>query len=147
MYREEKRQRKIFCPMIHSPSERNGRCYADRKPGSCVGDLEELLAPGYGLAQLRPLRQLRVNHHLGLAWWHKWLRSSPCTPRIPYCRRFYPGSPTSLPAPCLWPSWATVEDGPGLWDPAPTWETRKRLLASDRHSIGHCAHLGSESSD
>ena len=46
----------------------------------------------------------------------------------------------------LWPR-KEVEDGLKLWDPAPTWETQKRLLASDRHSIGHCAHLGSESSD
>ena len=46
-----------------------------------------------------------------------------------------PGSPTSLPAPCLWPGKA-VKDGPKLWDPAPAWETRRRLLASDRHSIG-----------
>ena len=34
-----------------------------------------------------------------------------------------------------------------LWEPAPAWETRKRLLASDRHSIDRCAHLGSKSSD
>ena len=61
---------------------------------------------------------------LGPARWHKWLRSSPCTPGIPYGRRFYPGCPTSLPAPCLWPGKA-VEDSPKLWDPAPTWETRK----------------------
>ena len=26
-------ERKIFHPIIHSPSERNGRCYADPKPG------------------------------------------------------------------------------------------------------------------
>ena len=38
-------------------------------------------------------------------------------------------------APCLWPGKA-VEDGPKLWNPAPVWETQKRLLASDRHSIG-----------
>ena len=44
------------------------------------------------------------------------------------------------------PSRRAVEDGPKLWDPAPAWETRKRLLASDWHSIGHCAHLESESS-
>ena len=48
----------------------------------------------------------------------QWLRSSPCTPWIPYGRWFYPGSPASLPAPCLWPGKA-VEDGPKLWDPAP----------------------------
>ena len=57
-----------------------------------------------------------------------------------------PGSPASLPALCLWPRKA-VEDGPKLWDPAPVWETQKRFLASDWRSIGHCAHLGSESSD
>ena len=39
-----------------------------------------------------------------------------------------PGSPASLPASCLWPEKA-VEDSPKLWDPAPAWETRKRLLA------------------
>ena len=55
-----------------------------------------------------------------------------------------PGSPASLPAPCLWPGKA-AQDGPKLWDPAPAWETPKRLLASDQHSIGRCAHLGSES--
>ena len=38
------------------------------------------------------------------------------------------GSPASLPAPCLWPG-KTVEDGPKLWDPAPTWQTQKKLLA------------------
>ena len=42
-----------------------------------------------------------------------------------------PGSPASLPAPCLWLGKA-VEDGPKLWDPAPAWETRKSLLALDR---------------
>ena len=52
-----------------------------------------------------------------------------------------PGSPTSLLAPCLWPGKA-VQDGPKLWDPAPAWETRKRLLASDRHSIGPLRSLG-----
>ena len=31
--------------------------------------------------------------------------------------------------------------------PGKQWETRKSLLASDRHSIGCCAHLGSESSE
>ena len=51
-----------------------------------------------------------------------------------------PGSPASLPAPCLWP-------GKAVEDPAPAWETGKRLLALDQHSIGRCAHLGSESSD
>ena len=76
----------------------------------------------------------------------QWLRSSPCTPGIPYGRQFYPGSPASLSAPCLWPGKA-VEDSPELWDPVPRWETRKRLLASDRHSMGRCAPLGSESSD
>ena len=50
----------------------------------------------------------------------------------------YQGKYKSLPV---------VEDGPKLWDTAPAWETRKRLLASDLHSIGCCAHLGSESSD
>ena len=76
----------------------------------------------------------------------QWLRYSPCMPGIPYGRQFYPGSPASHPAPCLWPGKA-AEDGPKLWDPAPVWETQKRLLASDQHSIGHCTHLGSESSD
>ena len=52
-----------------------------------------------------------------------------------------PGSPASLPAPCLWPGKA-VEDGPRLWEPAPAWETRRRLLASDRHSIGPLRSLG-----
>ena len=33
----------------------------------------------------------------------QWLRSSPCMPGIPCGRRFCPSSPTSLPAPCLWP--------------------------------------------
>ena len=55
----------------------------------------------------------------------QWLRSSPCTPGIPYGCRFYPGSPASLPAPCLWPGKA-VEDDPKLWDPAPAWGTRLR---------------------
>ena len=41
-----------------------------------------------------------------------------------------PSSPASLPAPYLWPGEAK------LWEPAPAWETRKRLLALDRHSIG-----------
>ena len=54
--------------------------------------------------------------------------------------------PRFPPAPCLWPGKA-VEDGPKLWEPAPAWETQKRLLASDRHSIGSCAHLGSETLD
>ena len=54
---------------------------------------------------------------------------------------FYPGCPASLPAPCLWPGKA-VENGLKLWDPAPMWETRKRLLASDRHSIDPLRSLG-----
>ena len=88
----------------------------------------------------------RARHKEGPSAVAQCLRSSPCMPRIPYGRRFYPGSPASLPAPCLWPGKA-VENTPKLWDPAPAWETQKRLLASDRHSIGRCAHLGSESSD
>ena len=52
-----------------------------------------------------------------------------------------PGSPASLPAPCLW-SRKAVEDGPKLWDPSPAWETRKRLLASDWHSIQLLRSLG-----
>ena len=49
--------------------------------------------------------------------------------RDPIWVQFYPSDPASLPAPCLWP-WKAVEDGPKLWDPAPAWETQKRLLAS-----------------
>ena len=30
-------KRKIFHPMIHSPSESNGRCYTDPKPGASSG--------------------------------------------------------------------------------------------------------------
>ena len=41
-----------------------------------------------------------------------------------------PGSPASLPAPSLWLRKA-VEEGPRLWEPAPAWETRKWLLASE----------------
>ena len=58
---------------------------------------------------------------MGLARRRKWLRSSPCTPGIPYGRRFYPGGPASLPAPCLWPGKA-VKEGPKPWEPAPAWE-------------------------
>ena len=39
-----------------------------------------------------------------------------------------PGRLASHSAPCLWPGKA-VEDGSKPWDPAPKWETRKRLLA------------------
>ena len=39
-----------------------------------------------------------------------------------------PGSPASLPAPCLWPRKA-VEDGSKLWHPAPVWDTQKKFLA------------------
>ena len=42
----------------------------------------------------------------------------------------YPGSPASHPDPCLWPGKA-VEDGPKPWDPAPLWDTRKKLLDPD----------------
>ena len=84
---------------------------------------------------------------MGPAQRRKWVRSSPCTPKIPHGCQFYPGSPASLPAPCLWPRKAVEDDGPRLWDPAPAWETWKRLLALDRHRIGRCAHLGSESLD
>ena len=41
-----------------------------------------------------------------------------------------PGGSTSHPAPCLCPGKA-VEDGPKPWDPAPVWETRKKLLVFD----------------
>ena len=51
------------------------------------------------------------------------------------------GSPASLPAPYLWPGKAG-EDSPKLWEPAPAWETQKRLLASDQHSIGPLRSLG-----
>ena len=43
-----------------------------------------------------------------------------------------PGSPTSHPAPCLWPGKA-VEDGPKPWDPAPECKTQSRLQA---HGFG-----------
>ena len=76
----------------------------------------------------------------------QWLRSSPFTPGIPYGASSNPSSPTSLPAPCLWPG-KSVEDGPKLWDPALAWETWRRLLALDRHRISRCTHIGSESSD
>ena len=39
-----------------------------------------------------------------------------------------PGSPSSHPAPCLW-SRKAVKDDLKPWDPAPTWETQKKLLA------------------
>ena len=39
-----------------------------------------------------------------------------------------PGTPASNPDPCLWPGKA-AEDGLKPWDPAPTWETWKKLLA------------------
>ena len=38
-----------------------------------------------------------------------------------------PGSPTSIPTPCLWPEKA-VEDGPMFWDPAPVWDTWKKFM-------------------
>ena len=39
-----------------------------------------------------------------------------------------PGSPASHPPPRLWPGKA-IKDTLNLWDPAPTWDTRKKLLA------------------
>ena len=52
-----------------------------------------------------------------------------------------PAAPLPFQLPACGPGKA-VEDGPRLWDPAPAWETWKRLLASDWNSIGRCAHLG-----
>lgn len=46
------------------------------------------------------------------------------------------------PAPSLWPGEAVEDDGPKHWDPAPVWETMKRLLDSDQLSSGRCGHLG-----
>ena len=85
-------------------------------------------------------------HLLGPARWHKWLSPRLARPGSHMGAGSNPCSPASLPAPCLWPGKA-VKNGPRLWDPAPAWETQKRLLASDWHSIGRCTHLGSESSD
>ena len=42
--------------------------------------------------------------------------------------RSKPNSPASLPASCLL-SGKAVEDGPKPWDPAPSWETQKKLWA------------------
>ena len=36
-------EKKIFCLMIHSPSDRNGRCYADLKPGASSGSPTRVL--------------------------------------------------------------------------------------------------------
>ena len=38
-------ERKIFCPMIHSPSERKGRYYADQKPGASSGSPTRVQGP------------------------------------------------------------------------------------------------------
>ena len=38
-------EREIFCPMIHSPSEHNGRCYADPKSGSSSGSPAQVQGP------------------------------------------------------------------------------------------------------
>ena len=38
-------ERKIFRPIIHSPSERNGRCYADPKPGASSGSPMRVQGP------------------------------------------------------------------------------------------------------
>ena len=79
-----------------------------------------VLGPG-AVAQVVKVLALHARHHMGAG--------------------SNPGSPTSHPAPYLWPGKA-VEDGPKLWEPAPAWETRKRLLASDRHSIDPLRSLG-----
>ena len=41
----DRRDRKIFRLMIHSPSERNGRCYAGPKPGASSGSLTQVQGP------------------------------------------------------------------------------------------------------
>ena len=38
-------ERKIFGLMIHSPSERNGRCYSDPKPGASSGSPTQVQGP------------------------------------------------------------------------------------------------------
>ena len=38
-------EKKIFCPMIHSPSERNGQCHADLKPGASSGSPTQVQGP------------------------------------------------------------------------------------------------------
>ena len=52
-----------------------------------------------------------------------------------------PSSPASHLAPCLWTGKA-VEYSPKPWDPAPTWETWKTILASDWLSTSHCGAWG-----
>ena len=59
------------------------------------------------------------------------------------CTGSNPGSPTSHPAPCLWPEKA-VEDGPRSWEPTPASETWKKLLAFDWLSFGKGGYFGSE---
>ena len=38
-------ERKIFHPMIHSPSERNSQCYAGPKPGASSGSPTQVQGP------------------------------------------------------------------------------------------------------
>ena len=54
-----------------------------------------------------------------------------------------PSDPACHPGPCLCPG-NPVADGPRLWDPAATWETRRRFLVSDWLSSSRCGRLGSE---
>ena len=79
---------------------------------------------------------------MGPARWRKWLKVLALHARDPiWAPVLIPAAPLPFQLPACGPGKA-VEDSPKLWDPAPVWETQKSLLASDRHSIGRCAHLG-----
>ena len=81
-------------------------------------------------------------HMQGPARWRKWLKVLTLHARDPiWAPVLIPAAPLpfQLPACGLGKQSRTAQK---LWEPAPAWETRKRLLASDRHSIGPLRSLG-----
>lgn len=88
---------------------------------------------------------LRLNY---FGRWAKWLNRLIIHLQAPTSyigTRFSPSYTTSVPAPCALPGNA-AEDGQKPWDPEPTWEAWRRLLAPNWLSSGHYSPLGSKQS-
>lgn len=96
-------------------------------------------------------------HHMGktctiLRMWHleggnmaQRASPPPSSTGIPYGQQYMSQLLHFQPALCLQPGKAE-EDGSSTWDPAPTWEMWRKLLAPglDQLNFGHSSHFGSE---
>ena len=146
-------ERKIFRPMIHSPSERN-------RPILCRSEARSLFRVSHAGAGSQSFGLNHLRHHAGpnsVNDFKSPFRGPGAVAQVVNRPRLArpgshmgagsnPGSPASLPAPCLWPGKA-VKDGPGPWDPAPCGRPGRGSWLRIGITSARCAHLGSESSD